>query len=155
MLIKFCISIALPTILLAACSELPISEKGQFFDTEFTQSLEKIEIFIAGYETHVEDTSTEIVDGKSSAVLSLNCGASCYENNLEGIDTSLANARNIECYPTFFMQKFVLQSSDKILVFYLDFDGRQIKLEEQCYQLNDEYDFNVGALGFLEWRERA
>ena len=146
--------LTLPLLVLSACSEPPTSKTNGFFDTEFTQNLEKVEIFIAGYQTHVEETSTAIVDNKASATLSLNCGASCYQDNLQALDTTLASARAIECYPTFFMQKFVLKSTDETVVFYLDFDGRQIKLVEQCYQLDDEYEFNVGVLGMMGWEKR-
>lgn len=151
---KFCIAITLTAFLLSACSEPPAQNDNSFFDAEFTQNLKEIEIFIAGYQTHVEETSTEIVDSKASATLSLNCGASCYEDNLRALDATFTSARTIKCYPTFFMQKFVLKSTDETVVFYLDFDGRQIKLAEQCYQLDDEYEFNVGVLGMMSWKKR-
>ena len=151
---KLHIFLVLPMLVLSACSESSTPKNNSFFDAEFSQNLEKVEIFIAGYQTHVEETSTEIVDAKASATLSLNCGASCYQDNLKALDATLATARTAECYPTFFMQKFVVQSTDETVVFYLDFDGRQIKFGEQCYQLDGEYQFSVGDLGMMSWEKR-
>jgi len=154
MLIRFFILAALYAIFISACSKTSSSEKRSFFDEEFSQNLIKIDVFIAGYQTHVEEVTTEIVDREPSATLSLNCAASCYQDNIQKIDETLASARSIECYPTFFMQKYVLQSTGETVVFYLDFDGRQIKLAEQCYQLDSEYDIKVDALGMMTWEKR-
>lgn len=154
MLMKQILSIPLIGIILSACSEASVSESSKFFPPDFAQNVTKIDISIAGYQTHVEETSTEIVDDNASAFLSLNCGASCYQDNLQKVDMLLGAARKIECYPTFFMQKFVVQSTDETAVFYLDFDGRQIKLGEQCYQLDGEYEFSVGGLGIMSWEKR-
>lgn len=154
MLIRFVILMALSAVFVSACSKTSPPQEGNFFNEDFSRNLKKIEVFIAGYQTHVEETSTEIVDREPSATLLLNCGASCYQDNLQTIDEKLASARTIECYPTFFIQKFVLKSADETIVFYLDFDGRQIKLGEQCYQLDGEYEFNVGGLGMMSWEKR-
>lgn len=155
MLMKSRILMTLAVIYLSACSASPAPENIGFFDKAFAQNLEKVEIFIAGYQTHAEETSTEIVDSKPSATISLNCGVSCYQDNLKDIDVALASARAIECYPAFFIQKFVLKSPNETVVFYLDFDGRQIKLAEQCYLLADDYEFNVGGLGMMSWEKRS
>ena len=154
MLIRSIFLISLCSVITSACSNKSSSEKLRFFDEEFSRSLVSFEVFIAGYQTHIEETSTDMVDLDPDAKLALICEpATCYQENLQKIDEALALAKANKCYPTFFMHKFVLQSANESIVFYLDFDGRQVKISDQCYQFDDNYKFYVDSLGLMNWNK--
>ncbi len=152
---KKLVSILLVGIIACACSEGEKSEvqNAPAFDSEFLKKADEIKISIAGVQTHVEETSTDIVDNNPQAILKLNCNVSCYEDNLKELDLILSSAQQTTCYPTFFIQKISVFSKENASDFYLDLNGHQMKIGNKCYHLEKRHEFKVSDLGFLEWEK--
>ena len=132
----------------AAMGKSPASQ----LSPEFLKNVKDIHVQIAEFQMTIRSQSTDLVDIEPAATIKLKCFNHCFSETFKDLQDILSSSTHSFCNPTFYMHKFTLKTANETRTIYMNFGGRQFKIDDQCYFSPKPVDYYIDSVGFLRWR---